>query len=166
MIFDAWIYPAKDTTRDSLALGVVLLALRFPKRSAKTGVQLKRYFYVAHQMEVDNLFGVKGKVVLVTGGGRGIGFMISKGFVRNGATVYIASRSKKVSSRSFLFLFLFFLLISKLSNYLIFLVLCVQECNKAAEELTAAGPGKCVALSSANISTVGACVRPCGASCC
>ncbi len=56
-------------------------------------------------MEVDNLFRVKGKVVLVTGGGRGIGFMISKGFVRNGATVYIASRSKKVSSR-FLFHFI------------------------------------------------------------
>ncbi len=35
----------------------------------------------------------------------------------------------------------------------------MQECDKAAEELTAAGPGKCVALSSANISTAGACVR-------
>jgi hypothetical protein len=37
-----------------------------------------------------------------------------------------------------------------------------QECDKAAEQLTHAGPGKCVALSSANISTEGACVPRCG----
>ncbi|KAH7123253.1 hypothetical protein B0J13DRAFT_628406 [Dactylonectria estremocensis] len=43
-------------------------------------------------MEVSNLFAVKGKNVLVTGGARGIGLMISTGFVQNGAKVYIASR--------------------------------------------------------------------------
>jgi NAD(P)-dependent dehydrogenase (short-subunit alcohol dehydrogenase family) len=42
---------------------------------------------------VTRLFGVKGKTVLVTGGARGIGLMIAAGFVANGATVYIASRS-------------------------------------------------------------------------
>jgi len=43
-------------------------------------------------MNVDNLFSVKDKVVLVTGGGKGIGLMISTAFVAAGAKVYIASR--------------------------------------------------------------------------
>ncbi|TRX97203.1 hypothetical protein FHL15_001997 [Xylaria flabelliformis] len=66
-------------------------------------------------MEINSLFDVKGKVALVTGGARGIGRMISEGFVANGAKVYIASRD-------------------------------AQACEKTAAELTARGPGSCIAI--------------------
>jgi len=46
-------------------------------------------------MKVEKLFDVKDKVVLVSGGGRGIGEMIATGYVMNGAKVYISSRSAK-----------------------------------------------------------------------
>jgi NAD(P)-dependent dehydrogenase (short-subunit alcohol dehydrogenase family) len=39
-----------------------------------------------------NLFSVEGKVVVITGGSRGIGEMIARGYVENGAKVYISSR--------------------------------------------------------------------------
>ncbi|KAL7807974.1 NAD(P)-binding protein [Trichoderma gracile] len=43
-------------------------------------------------MDIANLFSVKGKVVLVTGGAKGIGRMIAEGFVANGAKVYLTGR--------------------------------------------------------------------------
>lgn len=48
----------------------------------------------------DALFGVAGKVVLVTGGARGIGLMIAEGFVRRGAKVYVSSRKREACEKA------------------------------------------------------------------
>ena len=70
-----------------------------------------------------HLFDVAGKVVLVTGGGRGIGKMIAEGFVANGSTVYISSRDKAALNST------------------------AEELTANAEAATTGGPiGRCVAI--------------------
>ncbi|MBN7796280.1 SDR family oxidoreductase [Parahaliea mediterranea] len=43
---------------------------------------------------MQNLFDIRGKVAMVTGGSRGIGAMIARGFLEHGARVYITARKE------------------------------------------------------------------------
>ena len=50
--------------------------------------------------EVKQLFSIEGKVALVTGGSRGIGLMIARGYAENGARVYVSSRSAEACAEA------------------------------------------------------------------
>jgi len=51
------------------------------------------------QFKLENLFNVKDKVALVTGGGSGIGLMVTQALANNGAKVYITGRTQEKLDR-------------------------------------------------------------------
>ncbi|KAI5452967.1 hypothetical protein NCC49_006501 [Naganishia albida] len=51
-------------------------------------------------LALSNLFSVSGKIVVITGGGTGIGAMLSESFAVNGAKVYITGRRKAVLEKT------------------------------------------------------------------
>jgi len=51
-------------------------------------------------MSVSKLFDISGKTAVITGGSRGIGLMIARGFVEAGAKVYISSRDAKACAEA------------------------------------------------------------------
>lgn len=51
-------------------------------------------------INVGDLFSINGKVAVVTGGSRGIGLMIARGFVEAGAKVYISSRKNEACDQT------------------------------------------------------------------
>ncbi|MCP5431819.1 MAG: SDR family oxidoreductase [Alphaproteobacteria bacterium] len=48
---------------------------------------------------MNDLFSVSGKIALVTGGSRGIGLMIARGYVANGVKTYISSRKAEICDK-------------------------------------------------------------------
>ena len=70
------------------------------KRTRPILLLLKITMTSNQHLKAESLFGLDGKVALVTGGGTGIGLMIAKGLAVNGAIVYIASRRRGVVEKA------------------------------------------------------------------
>ena len=55
---------------------------------------------MTENLGVENLFSIKGKTALVTGGSSGLGLIMAKGLLQNGAKVVIASRNQQKIDRA------------------------------------------------------------------
>ncbi|GJE88537.1 NAD(P)-dependent dehydrogenase [Phanerochaete sordida] len=55
---------------------------------------------MAASFRLENLYDLKGRIAVVTGGGTGIGWMITQGLAANGAKVYITGRRKDVLEKT------------------------------------------------------------------
>lgn len=63
--------------------------------SLPTPLNLSLITNQSSKMDTTTLFSVRNKTVLITGGAKGLGYMITTGFVLAGARVYISSRDAK-----------------------------------------------------------------------
>jgi NAD(P)-dependent dehydrogenase (short-subunit alcohol dehydrogenase family) len=54
----------------------------------------------AHSLDIHTLFSLDSKVALVTGGSRGIGYMMAQGLLQAGARVYITARTAEVCQQA------------------------------------------------------------------
>ncbi|EED18645.1 short chain dehydrogenase/reductase family [Talaromyces stipitatus ATCC 10500] len=75
-------------------LPIKSLQKRSVSSTAKMGAETNN-----EQFKLENLFNVKGRVALVTGGGSGIGLMAVQALAVNGAKVYIVGRTKEKLDR-------------------------------------------------------------------
>lgn len=71
-----------------------------PTRKAPVSDEIKMAVSESNQsFKLENLFNVKDKVALITGGGSGIGLMAAQALAVNGAKVYITGRTEKKLDR-------------------------------------------------------------------
>lgn len=82
-----------------------------------------------------DLFSLQGKTALITGGTRGIGLMIARGYVEAGAKVYVSSRKAEVGEQVAEELSAFGTCVSLPAN-----LATEDECRRLAEEVAAREP--------------------------